>query len=442
MNRDNLVPDKTGAATWLDALMFAPDATNDHARALLTRACESVDVDVLRVAVANPRCPALALRRVTDRLLPLVKNDPAALEIMIAVAWNPNTTPRTMEKIAASKHSDLRTVLCFNPVTPESLLIALGDVATPDMGYHLATHPSSPPHLLDSLSQHPDTSVRDAVLANPRTPRATLDRLMGEAPDQIRLHAAARNASMPAGSLAEWATSNRYSVRRIVAANPNLPVHLMEQLAWTGDQRAQIAIASQPRLPEALAKALASNLTNTDTRIALAANVNLPRHIALSLLLDPSPQVRAIVISAQLGLPIQPLVHLAYEDSAPIVQAALANRADLPSSPLIRLVDGSAEGPHSSAVSAAHRTARLETDVAFALHYHEETDARMALYRRPDCPPEALAHASLDTNPHVRASVAINPASPMEMLATLSNDPDPVVALLARTHPMNALRGR
>lgn len=424
-----------GTAAWLLALAVSEDASKAHARTLLNKASHSNDPEVLRAVAANPRCPAVALRRITDLLLPRVAKDSIALEIMIAVAWNPNTTLRTMEKISSSKHKDLRTVLCFNSATPESLLFALGETATPDMGYHLACHPSSSSSLLEMLSFHPDTSVRDAVLANPKTPKATLNRLMGQVPDQIRLHAAARNPATPPLALAEWASSPRYSVRRIVAANPSLPTDIMEQLAWTGDQRAQVAIASQPRIPEALARDLASNLTSIETRVALALNPNIPHHVVFSLLLDPSEQVRAAVISTHKSLPAQSLSHLAYEDSAPSVHAALASHPNLPTSPLIRLVDGSAEGEHSSAVSAAHRDTKMETELAFALHYHSDINARIALYHREDCPPEALSHAITDADPHIRASAAINPALTPEALHTLANDSEMAVRLLALTHP-------
>jgi hypothetical protein len=434
MKRDS-VEQEGSAAAWLFALAVSEDATQSHARSLLNKASLSKDPEVLRAAAANPRCPAVALRRITDKLLSRVPKDPFALEVMIAVAWNPSTTLRTMEKISDSNHKDLRTVLCFNEATPASLLIALGDVATPDMGYHLACHPSSPPSLLETLSYHSDTSVRDAVLANPRTPKATISRLMGQVPDQIRLHAAARNPSTSPASLAEWGSSSRYSVRRIVAANPNLPIYMMEQLAWAGDERAQAAIASQLRIPESLARSLASNLTSIDTRVALAKNPNIPPHVVLSLLLDSSADVRAAVISAHKSLSSQSLVHLAYEDSAPAVHAALAGHPNLPTSPLIRLVDGSASGKHSSAVKAAHRDSTMETELAFALHYHSDVDARIALYHREDCPPEALSHAIMDSDPRVRASAAINPAMSPEALAALSSDPELAVRLLASTHP-------
>jgi hypothetical protein len=434
MKRDSVKQEGTTAA-WLFALAVSEDATKSHARALLNKASLSKDPEVLRAAAADPRCPAVSLRRITDKLLSRVSKDPFALEVMIAVAWNPSTTLRTMEKISDSNHKDLRTVLCFNEATPASLLIALGDVATPDMGYHLACHPSSPSTLLETLSYHSDTSVRDAVLANPRTPKTTLNRLMGQVPDQIRLHAAARNPLTSPLSLAEWGSSSRYSVRRIVAANPNLPIYMMEQLAWAGDQRAQAAIASQLRIPESLARALASNLTSIETRVALAQNPNIPPHVVLSLLLDSSADVRAAVISAHKSLSTQSLVHLAYEDSAPAVHAALAGHPNLPTSPLIKLVDESAAGQYSSAVKAAHRDAKMETELAFTLHYHSDINARIALYHREDCPPEALTHAIQDSNPRIRASAAINPAITSEALTVLDNDPDFAVRLLASTHP-------
>lgn len=434
MKRDSKEQEGITAA-WLFALAISEDAPKLHARALLNKASYSEDPEVLRAVAANTRCPAVALRRITDRLLPAISKDPAALEIMIAVAWNPNTTLRIMEKISSSKHKDLRTVLCFNSSTPESLLVTLGETATPDMGYHIACHPSSPPSLLETLSYHSDTSVRDAVLANPRTPKATLNRLMGQVPDQIRLHAAARNPATPPLALAEWATSARHSVRRIVASNPSLPVYMMEQLAWTGDQRAQAAIASQPRIPESLARALASNLTSVETRIALALNPHIPFHVVLSLLLDVSEEVRAAVISTHKSLDAHSLAHMAYEDGAPAVHAALARHPNLPTSPLIRLVDGSAAGQYSSAVSAANRDAKMETELAFTLHYHSDVSARMALYRRADCPPEALTYAIADESPHIRASAAINPSLTREALYALANDIEPAVRLLASTHP-------
>lgn len=436
MTRERSVPGSTDAADWLRALELVSRASDSHARALLMMACEVTDPEVLRAAVSNPRCPPISLRRTTDRLLPEIHRDSFALEIMIAIAWNPNTPLKTMEKITSSNHTDLKTVLCFNLATPESLLIELGETATPDMGYHLAVHPSSPPMLLDTLSHHTDTSVRDAVISNPKTPKATLDRLMGQIPDQIRLHAAARNPLMDSKTLAAWATSTRHSVRRLVAANPNLPIDFMEQLAWAGDERAQMAIASQPLLPERLAKELASNLTSVETRIALALNRNLPKHIALNLLLDPSEEVRAAVILTHVGIPLQSLVHLAYEDGAPMVQAALASKTDMPTSPLIRLVDSSSGGDHSAAVSAAKRNVQLETEVAFALHYHAESNARMALYQRPDCPPEALLRAAEDSDPRIRGSIAINPRAGVETLKGLMRDPDAAVCLLALTNPM------
>jgi hypothetical protein len=112
------------------------------------------------------------------------------LALMRLVAYNPNVSPATLERLATGPHADkvLHDVL-RNPATPMKVLEPHVDSTNYLVEWGLALNPNTPPAVMERLSRSKDLYTRMNLTYNKATPPEILQRLAQD-PDEIL----ARNA--------------------------------------------------------------------------------------------------------------------------------------------------------------------------------------------------------------------------------------------------------
>ncbi|HEX2079171.1 MAG TPA: hypothetical protein VHG08_15710 [Longimicrobium sp.] len=236
-----------------------------------------------------------------------------------------------------------------------------------------AEDPATSPERLDELAQHMDPEVREAVARHPRTPEATLRRLV-EADDSLATEVL-DNPSLPASMWPVLAGMDTRWVLEKIAGMPNAPADALRTVAdqvaarlsddWEGDEDSfdasdvndvLEALAGNPATPsgvlvdvarlngervpsdradldEALAKhagtppELLAPLARSDdesVREAVAAHPQTPPNVLEMLSADPEWSVREAV-AKRTGLSAETLKRLGKDDDSSVREAARAN---------------------------------------------------------------------------------------------------------------------
>jgi len=112
------------------------------------------------------------------------------LALMRLIAYNPNVSPATLERLASGPRADkvLHDVL-RNPATPMKVLEPHFDSTDYLVEWGLALNPNTPPAVMGRLSKSKDLYTRMNLTYNKSTPPEILQRLAQD-PDEIL----ARNA--------------------------------------------------------------------------------------------------------------------------------------------------------------------------------------------------------------------------------------------------------
>ena len=99
-----------------------------------------------------------------------------------------------------------------------------------DLDLDLAWNPNTPPETLDRLANDEDYGVRYGVAWNPNTPPETLDSLANDENYWVR-ESVAQNTNTSTETLERLADDENYwAVRRGVTNNPNTPQYILTYL--------------------------------------------------------------------------------------------------------------------------------------------------------------------------------------------------------------------
>ncbi|MDW8426345.1 MAG: hypothetical protein RMK51_10450 [Meiothermus sp.] len=298
----------------------------------------------------------------------------------------------------------------------------------------------APSWLAPRLAQEPDTTLRLALLEQPDLPRRVLEAFLFDDEEEVRRAARQHPATPPetarmlhlleAGLPVEapfeallggpdglYPQAN-FWIRRLLAAHPETPRHLLERLLTDDDWRVRVALAANPGLPEAWFLTLAQD-GDRDVRRALAANPRTPAGLLGPLLADEYEEVReAAAQNPQTPAEWrQGLERLQGKDPG-LTPEELEGLAAL--------------GPYGRRLVAAHPNA------AFCLeHLHTDPDwqTRLAVAQHPRTPPAVLTAMVADTDPEVRQAVALHPATPLPGLEQLARDEQPEVRVRVAENP-------
>ena len=265
----------------------------------------------------------------------------------------------------------------FHPVPATRPWYLLQDPRARRQARRQAQDEATPPERLDELSGHLDEEVRAAVARNPRTPHATLRRLV--AADDSLASDALENPALPRDAWPEMAAGGRPWVLRKIARAADAPPDVLrivaEQVAarlsddWEGDEDA----FDSSDVGDVL-EGLAENPGSSPEILAQVARLNQQRPSD-----DRGDYAEALA---------------RHENTPPALLAELARSED----------DSVREAV------AAHRAAAVE--VLQALAADPEWSVREAVAKRPELSPETLKRLGKDAEYSVREAARANLSYP------------------------------
>jgi hypothetical protein len=158
-----------------------------------------------------------------------VLSEDASAVVRSRVAENPNTPPELLAAMAQDSGETVRMAVAANPNTPLAILIAFARVDSSNIRESLGANPKTPSEVLSGIlaveMEDPRTRANPWRLLNlarnPSTPVESL-RLLSTQHADVRA-AIARNPSCPSDLLATLARDKAKSVRTAVADNPAAP---------------------------------------------------------------------------------------------------------------------------------------------------------------------------------------------------------------------------
>lgn len=112
---------------------------------VLEQLAQDPDLGVRRNVAANPNTPSATLHR-------FVVEKPVFVILLQGVAANRNTTPETLELLAADTDEDVRIDVARNPRTDEASLRRLATDSVMFVRLHVALNPNAPRDILVSLN--------------------------------------------------------------------------------------------------------------------------------------------------------------------------------------------------------------------------------------------------------------------------------------------------
>jgi hypothetical protein len=397
------VPDDLLAAAAADPDPVVRRAVASHPRtaeAALRRLAEDCDGEVIAAVAAHPNAPddvlvalACGCRR---QLARLAENPrlPAALAVCLAhapepavrqtIARHPSLSPLVRGQLARDPDRAVRTEVALWIDDDDVTLRLLSTDPEEVVRAAVAVHPRG--------GGGSDLDVSDQALriARARSPHTAVDALAALAGDEVAhvREAVARNPRTPADALDALGRDELLFVREAVprrrrgwapllrqlladprkAADPDVPVVALAELARSDDDLVPYAVAAHPWAPPELLDRLAGHRYDY-TRLHVAAHPSASADTLARLRVDRAAMVRA----------------------------------------------GVARNP------------RAPAEWLPALAADAEAEVREAVAARPELDPALLAALVGDPERYVRRGVACNPAAPTALLTRLARDPDPHV---------------
>lgn len=159
-----------------------------------------------------------------------------------------------LRKLSEDPDRDVRAAAAHNPRMPSAQLERMAEANHKhyEVLFGVASHPNASTKLLESLSSHPDESIRARVVDNDRTPVSVLNRLASDESDYVRSRAAANErTSGEALTALVWNTERGTFALNQAIANPSLPASTLTQLAV--DPATMVDVRSNPSTPASVA---------------------------------------------------------------------------------------------------------------------------------------------------------------------------------------------
>ena len=142
---------------------------------------------------------------------------------------NPELCERLIRRLAQDPHPRVRASIARWADLPEDVLAALAEDPDPSVREALGENPSTSPEIV-RLAEDPDLRVRRAVCHRPEVPEHAI-RLFARSEDVWLRWGAAANPSTPPDVLATLVDDPDSGVKDIAARNPNIDVAVLERLA-------------------------------------------------------------------------------------------------------------------------------------------------------------------------------------------------------------------
>jgi hypothetical protein len=228
--------------------------------------------------------------------------------VRLAVAQNPSTSAETLIELANDQVLKIQLAVAKNPGTPSSVLAVL--VAHPDAAIQaaIAAHPNATETILNqvfptqqqSLMQRKDLPVsilqrffderstatplwrnqnlRYFLMQQPNTPTSVLAEFARVDLEAVRADLVANHPKNPPEIIEQWVIGNTEFLAE-VARHPNISVEILHNLVQYSSEKIQLAVASNPLMPEFLRIQLLERLLESSEhriKVEIAKNSQTP----------------------------------------------------------------------------------------------------------------------------------------------------------------------
>jgi len=368
------------------------------------------------------------------------------LNIVARVAGNPNTERGVLESLAKTTDVLVRSYIGQNPISSKSILKELANDNEVSVRVSVANNPNTSLTVLEEMAASETLWVKKSMAENPNTDPSLLEILAKDSDASVRF-AVAINPRATTNVLERLAKDSFISVRSSVAANPNAKESTIEDLALDVEKKVAWCAINNPNIPKSFLLAFSKHYKTKEVRLSLAAHPRTPIEVLAKLAKDNDWEIRTKVAgNPSLTQPL--LASMVCEgESEAVLSALLLN----PSSSQ-KLVSALAEviiggDPRSSPwyldeCISASTSVKLALHGDDGLHFCGKNPNIVVLSRRPTGVLFALCSAQKveatritkvmgSTDWLIRAAVARNSCTPLNIVKKLSIDTHPLVSALA-----------
>jgi hypothetical protein len=351
-------------------------------------------------------------------------------QVRVGIAQNPNTPASILERLAKETSFDIRQAIAQNPNTPAKLVAYLQYL---QVARNAAENPNTPPDELEVLASHDSNWILEAVAANPSTPISVLQQLLSTNPEisQI-LQTVVRDSTTPLSRLEQLADMEDNNICSGIATNPNMPMHLKVELAWSksASESVCLAFASNPNTPVGILKLIVEQ--SHSGRFLALSNPNMPVSILEQWARNENAEI-CLAIAQNPNTPGKLLEQLA-KNSNYRVQQAVAYHPNTPVKVLEQFTDEFGSLWYAAASNPNLPVSILERLAENTPPRGKYPDFQTRVYiiaGNPSTRASILERLAQNKDLKVRSAVARNPSTPASSLELLAQQGDYICYLLA-----------
>lgn len=236
-----------------------------------TAAAPQMPEEALRLlaqdAEATVRAAVAGHSALPDAALTLLARDRAAT-VRAGVAGNARTHPDLLATLALDREPCVRAAVARNAQTPLETYVHLGHDAAMEVREAAAESSLLTAEVAKWLLGFKLPRLRERIAANPMLTPDLMTRLLQTPSDQAVMRGLARNPRTTPATLIWLAGHPNPAVRRIVSANPALPLEAQGKLAEKRDRETHLALAGNPATSLSILARLGTTKADDDLLLA------------------------------------------------------------------------------------------------------------------------------------------------------------------------------
>lgn len=387
---------------------------------------------VARLIARHPETPSEALEALLAE---------KSAEVLLALAGHPALSAESQE-LLASKMVSIRTgatreLFAESTQTPAAVLEDLSADKRVHLRAAVAGNPSAPQHVLSQLAQDPSAEVRLAVMANSRVPdelAVSIAETLLRTSEDLDLHSVLVKVSwaqdLPVSDAVVEQALDRLSksrvrepdLRQYVARHRKTSASTLARIANSKDAEVRIAVSGNPCTPQGVLEELALD-ADAGVRRAVARNDRLPQDLLNALLLDDDLDVRIAAYR-------EPDAEEEADDEPGLsTEVSVAARPTVPT--VAELQEMAANTRAEVRIRVAYSEHATPDILAFLGGERRSAKVRRAVAAHPATPPEILRSLSTRDDADTLMSIAFNPSAPIDVMADLAGRSTELALLVA-----------
>jgi hypothetical protein len=268
-------------------------------------------------------------------------------------------------------------------------------------------------HVVAFRSKHPFTILPDDVQTGPLNMHPSGDLTDGDDPDHPwrspRTQVLESHWKDLPFDPEAWSFSSSELMRLEAAEDPRTPPYLLATLSHDSSKQVRRAVARNDRTPPDALALLATDVEES-VRDMVAANPHTPGDALLDMAVTED-WLRVTLVLQNPAAPVAAFRHVAERDPE-----LVASHPKAPAEVLRELI--LVEGPHVRLKVAMNEATPADILAELAT----DPELRRWVAENPTSQPELLRQLAADPNQEVRSAVGINPSSPMDVLVALAED--------------------